>query len=112
MASKKVQFIVLVVIFFQLLDSTTTAPQFFGFGETTTVATVADGSPTTTTKASGGFFGIPIPVIALPNITSILDAVVPKPKSFWEKISDQCVILFDIVKMEVLQIFLSKALPK
>lgn len=111
MASKKVQFIVLVVIFFQLLDSTTTAPQFFGFGETTTVATVADGSPTTT-KASGGFFGIPIPVIALPNITSILDAVVPKPKSFWEKISDQCVIIFDIVKMEVLQIFLSKALPK
>lgn len=109
MATKKVQFIVLLVIILQLLDSTTTAPQFFGFGETT-VAPTADGSPTT--KASGGFFGIPIPVIALPNITSILDAVIPKPKTFWEKFSDQCVVLFDIVKMEVLQIFLSKAMPK
>lgn len=110
MASKKVQFVVLLVIFLQLLDPTTSAPQFFGFGETTTAATTVAGSPTTPTTASGGFFGIPIPTF--PNITSILDAVVPKPKSFWEKISDQCVIIFDIVKMELLQIFLTKAIPK
>lgn len=107
MVSKKVQFVVLLVIFLQLLDSTTTAPQFGFFGDTTTAATtVAGGSPTTTT-ASGGFFGV-----TFPNITGIIEAVIPKPKTFWQKISDQCVIIFDIIKMEVLQIFLSKATSK
>lgn len=117
MASAKVQFIVLFVIFLQLLDSGKTAPQFFGFFDATTAATtVAGGDPITTPKANGGFFGVTFPTITmpnitLPNITSIVDSILPKPRTFWQKIGDQFVKIFDIIKMEVMQIFLSKSLP-
>lgn len=114
MASAKVQFIVLFVIFLQLLDSGKTAPQFFGFFDASTTAattTVAVGDPITTTKANNGFFGVTFPTITMPNITGIVDSILPKPRTFWQKIGDQLTKLFDIIKMEVMQIFVSKSLP-
>ncbi|CAO1359784.1 unnamed protein product [Diamesa serratosioi] len=112
MVSKKFQFIALLVTILQLLDSATTAPQFNFFGSATTTLAPAAGNPTTTTTtASGGFFGITLPNITMPNITSILDVAVPKPKTFWKKLSDEFGIIFDLVKMEILQLFLTKSLP-